>query len=101
MATAIAPYSPGPPRRSDGSLDKRWLMVAGTIVTIATSVVTYTVTVTLLYAEIRSDAALLMQRVEFIEQIHEREHMSTRQRIDAMDAWSKQIQQQLDRSGRP
>ena len=91
MASVIPTYSPGPPRLANGAHKQRLVLVSIAL-TLATSIATYTATVTLLYADIRRDHALLQQTVEFNKRLADQEHTTLRQQIE-------QLRQALDRMG--
>ena len=94
--TVASQYSPGP-RRGDG-LGKSTVGIVGAVVAVMTSLVTYTVTVTMLYAEIRQDIAILQDRRQADQSLHAQQHQALSERIAELQ---RQMERQLERrSGR-
>ena len=79
-AGTVSSYSPGP-GRNGSAFEKRVVVIVGAALTVITSLVTYTVTVTRLYAEIRQDIAILQDRRLADQQLHELQHMALYERI--------------------
>ena len=77
----VPAYSPGPRRGTGDGFDRRVVVLVGSLLTVATSLVTYTVTVTMLYAGIQQDIAILQERRQTDQQLHELQHKALYERI--------------------
>lgn len=68
---------------------KARLAIAATILTIVTSTVTYTITVSKLYFDLRQEIALIKQRQEYHEQSEGLQRGNLMQRIEQLEQRSR------------